>query len=175
MQVKLNKHWTLYSHCIYHYTSFSYQHSFFKTKSLMWHQLFSYIPNLISSFHFSWWIIHVARFRKLFLPINIYKQKNNLHCETNKIPYVVNVVVDRVDKLVYNTGDTWPAYTMRVSYLGVERSLGQVAQTNKNLSKYLIKHFYNINLIAKLNWACSFIKVSVWVKGEFRVSNEWLV
>jgi len=43
-------------------------------------------------------------------------------------PYVVNVV-DRGNKVVYDTGDTWPAYTMSVSYLGVEGSLGQVAQT----------------------------------------------
>jgi len=30
---------------------------------------------------------------------------------------------------------------MSVSYLGVEGSLGKVAQTNKNLSKYLIIKF----------------------------------
>ena len=67
-------------------------------------------------------------FRKLK---NIFRNRPiNLHCKTNKIPYVVNVVVDRSNKVVYDAGVTWPAYTMSVSYLGVEGSLGQVAQTN---------------------------------------------
>ena len=54
---------------------------------------------------------------------------------SNEIPYVVNVAVDSVNKVVDDSGHTRPANTMGVSHLCVKRTLRKVPKTYKNLSK----------------------------------------